>query len=123
MIADAWVQALKWGDSDQTRIGDDPPPQLQPVIEAAVPHGRTDNGGRNDRGGIFSGAARRSDRQQYIAAGWSHHRVIYFRDHHVSDDFFNGKQFARDGILVDGESFHVAAKHGVLGIGNRIRGG
>ena len=44
---------------------------MRASIEAAVPHGRTDNGGRNDRGAWHDVPARQAAVWSELAPGWA----------------------------------------------------
>jgi tRNA-splicing ligase RtcB len=97
---------------------------MRAAIEAAVPHGRTDNGGRNDRGAWHHVPARQAEAWAELAPGYA--RIIL--DHPKID---RGPHVAHLGTLGTGNHFievcldeedHVwfMLHSGSRGVGNRI---
>ncbi|MEZ5989488.1 MAG: RtcB family protein [Planctomycetota bacterium] len=98
--------------------------RLRAAIERAVPHGRTDHGGRNDRGSWGKVPAEAEDEWRRLARGW--HRIVEAhpkldRGRHVQQlgTLGTGNHFL-ELCLDEGGAVWVMLHSGSRGPGNRI---
>jgi tRNA-splicing ligase RtcB len=97
---------------------------LRTAIEKAVPHGRTDNGGRNDRGAWRTPPARQLEAWSKLAPTYSeivakHSRLGRGNDLNHLGTLGTGNHFIEI-CLDEAESVWIVLHSGSRGVGNRI---
>jgi tRNA-splicing ligase RtcB len=97
---------------------------LRSAIESAVPHGRTDNGGRNDRGAWRQPPQRNADAWSNLAPKYSeivekHPRLGRGNDSNHLGTLGTGNHFI-EVCLDESENVWIVLHSGSRGVGNRI---
>jgi tRNA-splicing ligase RtcB len=97
---------------------------LRTVIERAVPHGRTDNGGRNDRGAWRQPPPRNAEAWAHLAPAYNeivekHPRLGRGNDYNHLGTLGTGNHFI-EVCLDESQNVWIVLHSGSRGVGNRI---